>query len=239
MRVLTVVGIVLATARGAEPDPLKPVIKELKAALKDSDYDAVTKVLTHAIELRWNVEDKKLKPLLRAIGNGIKHEEPTIASASIRALVEMRIPGSSRYLKPRVAVPKKVGAKYWDVHLAAIAAAGKLQEKESISTLLKVVDHPKVEMALAAAEALGQYGALVPKERKKLVQRVADKLGQFEKKKPKGTQDRIRIESVQKTLVKCVRSLTGNRTLSSASEVRVWLRKGGKPSGPSNTSAPR
>jgi HEAT repeat protein len=236
---LTVVGILLATARGAEPDPLKQVVKDLKAALKDAEYVAVASALTRAAELRWKVEDKKLGPLLRVIGVGIKHEEPTIALASIRTLAEMQVPGSSRYLKPRLAVPTKLGATYWDVHLAAIRAAGELHERESISPLLKLVEHPKADMALAAAEALGQYRGLVPKERKKLIRRVADKLGRLETKKPKGILDRTRIDRVKKTLIECVWSLTGDRTLASAREVRVWLREGGTPASSGVASAPK
>ncbi|MHC4970955.1 MAG: HEAT repeat domain-containing protein [Planctomycetota bacterium] len=239
VRGLTVIGVLLATARGAEPDPLKQVVKGLKVALKDGDYVAVTNALTHAAELRWKVEDKKLGPLLRAIGTGIKHEAPAIASASIHALAEMRVPGSSRYLNPRLAVPTKVGATYWDVHLAAIRAAGEFRESGSISRLLKLVEHPKEEMALAAVEALGQYGSLLLKERKKLIRNLANKLAKFEKTKPKGMQERIRVERVKKTLVESVRSLTGDSKVANSREARAWVHKAGKPGGAGNTTAPK
>jgi len=239
VRGLTVVGILLATARGAEPDPSKQVVKDLKAAFKDGGHVAVTNALTQAAELRWKVEDKKLGKLLRAIGVGIKHENPTIALASIRTLVEMRVPGSSRYLNPRLAVPTKVGSTYWDVHLAAIRAAGELHEPGSISRLLKLVEHPKADMGAGAAEALGQYGSLVPKDRKKLIRSVANALAKLEKKKPKGMQDQDRIKRVTKTLIESVRSLTGDRKLASARDVSVWLRKPARPAGAAKTSAPK
>jgi HEAT repeat protein len=227
MRGLTVVGILLATARGAEPDPLKQVVQDLKEAFKDGDYVAVTNALTKAVELRWKVEDKKLGSLLRMIGTGIKHETPAIALASIHALAEMRVPGSSRHLNPRLAVPKKVGATYWDVHLAAIRAAGTFHESRSISRLLKLVEHPTEDMALAAARALGQYGSLVIQERKKLIKHLANKLAKFERTKPKGMQDRIRVEKVTKALVESVRSLTGDSKLTSSREARAWVYKAG------------
>jgi HEAT repeat protein len=239
MRGLTIVGILLATARGAEPDPSKEVIQDLKEAFKDGDRDAVTNTLTQAVELRWKVEDKKLGRLLRAIGVGIKHEDAIIASASIRTLVEMQVPGSSRYLNSRLAVPNKVGAMYWEVHLAAIRAAGELHELGSVSRLLKLVEHPKADMGAAAAEALGQYRSLVPKERKKLIRSVANALAKLEKKKPKGVQDKTRIERVTKTLIESVRSLSGDRKLATSRDVRLWLRKSGKPPSPGNTSAPK
>jgi hypothetical protein len=94
-------------------------------------------------------------------------------------------------------------------------------------------------MGAAAAEALGQYRSLVPKERKKLIRSVANALAKLEKKKPKGVQDKARIERVTKTLIESVRSLSGDRKLSSSREVRLWLRKSGKPPSPGNTSAPK
>jgi len=239
VRELMVVGILLATAWGAEPDPYKEVVQDLKAAFKDGGHAAVTNALAQATELRWKIEDKKLEKLLRVIGVGIKHEDAIIASASIRTLVEMRVPGSSRYLNPRLAVPTKVGSTYWEVHLAAIRAAGEFQELGSISRLLKLVEHPTADMAAAAAEALGQYGSLVPKERKKLIRSLANALAKFEKKKPKGMQDKARIERVTKTLIESARSLSGDRKLASARDVRLWLRKSGPPGGSGNTSAPK
>ncbi len=232
-RGLTVVGILLAAARGAEPDPLEQVTQDLKTALRNDDSVAVANVLARAVEVRWKVQDDKLDELLQLVGAGIKHKDPAIASVSIRTLAEMRVPGSAGYLDCRLAVPDKVGATYWDVHLAAIRAAGELHERESISPLLKLVEHPKLDMAVAAAGALGRYGALVPKERMKLIQRVANKLGKFEKKKPRGMQDRIRVDRVKTALIECVRCLTRNCDLESAADVRAWLREVKKTAGPS------
>ena len=172
-------------------------------------------------------------PLLRVIGTGIKHKDPTISTVSIRALAQMRVPGSSGYLAYRLAVPSRVSATYWDTHLAAIRAAGEIHERESISPLLKLVDHPKLDMAVTAAVALGKYAALGPKERLKLIRRVADALGRFEKKKPRKTQDQIRVDRVKKALIDCVRKLTRNGDLASANDVRAWLRKAKKTAGPS------
>ncbi|MHC4970900.1 MAG: HEAT repeat domain-containing protein [Planctomycetota bacterium] len=232
-RGLMVVGILLAAARGAEPDPLERVVQDLKTAFKNGDSVAAANALATAAEVRWKYEDEKLEPLLQVIGTGIKHKDPTIASVAARTLALMRVPGSSGYLTCRLAVPAKVGATYWDVHLAAIRAAGELHERESISPLLKLVEHPKLDMAVAATAALGQYAALVPKERLKLIQRVAGKLGKFEKKKPKKMQDQIRVDRVKKALIDCVRRLTRNCDLESASDVRTWLREAKKTAGPS------
>jgi HEAT repeat protein len=232
-RGLAVVGIFLAVARGAEPDPLALVVQELKAALKKGDSVAAANALSKAVEVRWKYEDEKLAPLLHLVGAGIKHKDPTIASVSARTLAQMRVPGSSGYLNSRLAVPAKVGATYWDVHLAAIRAAGELHEPASITPLLKLVEHPKLDMAVAAAAALGQYGALVPDERVKLIGRVGNKLGKFEKKKPGKLQDRIRVDRVKKALVECVRRLTRDCDLASASDVRTWLRQLKKTAGPS------
>jgi HEAT repeat protein len=231
-RGLTVVGILLATARGAEPDPLELVVQDLKEALKQDDSIAAANALAKASEVRWKYEDEKLEPLLNLVGAAIKHKDPTIASVATRTLAQMRVPGSSSYLSCRLAVPDKVGATYWDVHLAAIQAAGELHERESISPLLKLVEHPKLDMAVAAAVALGRYAALVPKERLKLIRRVASTLGRFEKKRPKKMQDQIRVERVKSALIDCVRRLTHNRELASASDVRAWLREARKSAGP-------
>jgi len=232
-RGLIVVGILLAAARGAEPDPLTGVVQEIKAALKKGDSIAAANALAKAAELRWKYEDEKLEPLLNVIGAGIKHKDPTIASVSIRTLAQMRVPGSSSYLNCRLAVPQKVGATYWDTHLAAIQAAGEIHERESISRLLKLVEHPKLDMAVAAATALGRYAAFAPKERMKLIQRVAGTLAKFEKKKPRKMQDKIHVEKVTKALIDCVRKLTRNGDLASASDVRTWLREAKKTAGPS------
>lgn len=232
-RGLMVIGILLAAARGAEPDPLEQVVQDLKTALRENDSIAAANALAQAADVRWKVEDERLEPLLHVIGAGIKHRDPTIASVAIRTLAQIRVPGSAGYLRCRLAVPDSVGATYWDVHLAAIRAAGELHERDSISPLLKLVEHPKLDMAVAAAGALGQYGALVPKERLKLIRRVAGKLGKFEKKKPKGMQDSIRVDRVKKALIECVRRLTRNCDLASASDVRTWLREVKKSAGPS------
>ncbi|MHC4136992.1 MAG: hypothetical protein ACYS0K_18705 [Planctomycetota bacterium] len=232
-RGLMVVGILLAAARGAEPDPLEGVVQEIKAVLKKGDSIATANALAKAAELRWKYEDEKLEPLLKVIGAGIKHKDPTIASVSIRTLAQMRVPGSSGYLSYRLAVPPKVGARYWDAHLAAIRAAGEFHERESISPLVKLVDHPKLDMAVAAAAAMGRYAALEPRERLKLIRRVADTLGRFEKKRPRKMQDQIHVDRVKKALIDCVRKLTRNSDLASASDVRTWLREAKKTAGPS------
>jgi HEAT repeat protein len=231
-RGLMVVGILLAAARGAEPDPLQGAIDQIKTALKNDDATAAADAFTKAVDVRWKTADEKLDPLLQAIGVAVKHKDPRIAAAAIRALAEMRVPGSGRYLNARLAVPKDVGATYWDVHLAAISAAGAIRDRRSISPLFKLVEHPKADMAVAAAEALGQYAGIAPKERMKLIRRVADSLGRFEKKKPKRMQDQIRVDQVMKALVDCVRKLTRNQELASASDVRAWLREAKKTAGP-------
>ena len=232
-RGLIVVGILLAAARGEEPDPLAEVCQEIKAALKEGDSIAAANALAKATELRWKYEDEKLEPLLSVVGAGIKHKDPTIASVSIRTLAQMRVPGSSSYLNCRLAVPQNVGATYWEAHLAAIQAAGEIHERESISPLLKLIEHPKLDMAVAAATALGRYAALAPKERMKLIRRVAGALAKFEKKKPRKMQDQIHVERVTKALIDCVRKLTRNADLASASDVRAWLREAKKTAGPS------
>ena len=232
-RGLMVVGVLLAAARGAEPDPLQGAIEQIRAALKNQDSVAVADAFANAIEVRWKYADDKLDPLLKAIGNAARHKDPIIASSAIRTLAQMRVPGSSRYLRSHLAVPRNVGATYWDVHLAAIRAVGTIRDPESISPLLKLVEHPKADMAVAAADALGQYAAIVPKERMKLVRRVADTLGRFEKRTPKKMQDQIRVDLVKKALINCVRKLTRNCDLASASDIRSWLREAKRADGPS------
>jgi len=77
------------------------------------------------------------------------------------------------------------------------------------------------------------------RRRRKLIRSLANALAKLEKRKPKGMQDQARIERVTKTLVESVRSLTGDRKLASARDVSAWLRKPAKPTGASNTSAPK
>jgi len=232
-RGLMVVGVLLAAARGAEPDPLQGAVEQIGAALKNHDSVAAADAFANAISVRWKCADDKLDPLLKAIGNAIRQKDPTIASAAIRALAQMRVPGSSRYLSSRLAVPRNVGATYWDVHLAAIRAAGAIRDPRSISPLIKLVEHPKGDMAVAAALALGQFAGIAPKERMKLIRRVADTLGRFEKRKPKKMQDQIRVDLVKKALIECVRKLTRNCDLASASDIRTWMREAKKTAGPS------
>lgn len=230
-RGLMVVGVLLAVARGAEPDPLEAAVEQVNAALKQDDAIAAGDAFTRAVEVRWKYADDKLDPLLKAIGDGIRHKHPTIASAAVRTLAEMRVPGSSRYLSCRLAVPQNVDATYWDVHLAAIRAAGTIRDEDSISPLLKLVEHPKTDMAVAASNALGEYAPLAPKGRMRLIRRVAVTLGRFEKKKPRKMQDQIRVDLVKKALVECVRRLTRDCEIESADDVRAWLREAKKEEG--------
>jgi len=231
-RGLMVVGILLATARGAEPDPLQDAVEQIKGALKNDDAVAAADALTKAIDVRWKTPDDELDPLLSAIGVAIKHKDPAIASTAIWTLAQMRVPGSSRYLHFRLTVPQNVDSTYWDVHLAAIRAAGAIRDRASISPLIKLVDHSQADMAVAAAAALGQYAGIAPKERMKLIRRVANTLGRFEKKAPKKMQDQIHVDRVKKALIDCVRLLTRNRELASADDVRTWLREAKKTAGP-------
>ena len=232
-RGLMVVGVLLAAARGAEPDPVQVAVEQIGAALKKHDTVAAADAFTNAVEVRWKTADDKLEPLLKAIGDAIRHKDPTIASAAIRTLAQMRVPGSSRHLNCRLAIPRNVGATYWDVHLAAIRAAGAIRDPGSIPTLIKLVEHPQSDMAVAASAALGEFAGIAPKERMKLIRRVADTLGRFEKRKPKKMQDQIRVDLVKKALVDCVRKLTRNCDLASAGDVRTWLREARKTAGPS------
>lgn len=148
----------------------------LEAALKEKRDDMVARIEEVAEHYR-NSPAAEQKRAARLVGAASRTKEVATRHAAFGALAKMRHKGSSRYLKRWLNPPK---TRFKPSHIEAIRAAGKIADKSSLKTLLRLSDHKSTEVAVAASSALGGFATLPVAARKSLAIQLAkraEKLG--------------------------------------------------------------
>lgn len=227
---------VLAAPLAAKPkkeakdgDPVKEAATQITKALAKNDASAARAALSHAESLRDSYDDKKLAPVAKAIGKGVKHKDEQIAMAAIETLGKLKIRGSGKLLGKLISPPAKVKDDKVGLHQAAIRAAGSIHDPETLKTLEKLLSHSNPDIATTAAEALVGYKVLDLKPKGALLKRLVAALAKLEKTATsKNDEIRERTEKVATALAATLTALTGKEGLTKSEEWSAWLKEQNK-----------
>ncbi len=225
MRLATLFVLAAAALAGPPPMVVAETTAQIKRNLKRGDFVAVRAAYGRAFNIRERYDDRRLAPVIRAIGGGVRHKDPAIALLSVEALERMRADDSTRYFLHLLKVAKTLKEDQRPLHLAAIRAAGVIHGPRSGPHLSRLLHHEDRQVAVAAANALSGYRLIDAKLKRALVRRLALDLSRLEKRKPRATLDRERVAAVTSTLVATLVKLTGDETIATSADVRIWIRK--------------
>ena len=204
---------------------LDRLVKDLNQAISKGNYIAVSNACESLKEMQPQFATKVFDKPVQTLAKGIRHRDMSIAVVCVKTLGRLRHPGSARYLSSLLAVPRKVKAERWGLHLAALEAAGAIHDMSVVAKIEKTLGHAKTDFAVAAAKAFAGYAGNKPMERATLVGRMADSLGRLEKKKASKPADNIRLAVVKQTLLDSIRTVAGKTDLADADTARVWARE--------------
>jgi len=211
---------------GKNGDALKEAAAQINKALAGNDATAAQAALTYAEGLRDSYDDKKLAPVVKAIGKGVTHKDAQIATASIETLGKLKVRKSAKLLGKLISPPAKVKDERVALHQAAIRAAGSIHDVETLKSLEKLLFHTNSDIATAAAEALVGYKVLDLKPKEALLKRLVAALAKLEKSAASKNDDvRERAEKVSASLVTALSGLTGKEGISKSSEWTAWLKE--------------
>ena len=233
MHVFSIVLALALAAPQADKDKaatLKELVKTINQAVGKADVAGAKAAFGQAESLRADFQDKQLAPLAAAIGKGTASKNKELALASVETLGKLKIAGSSKSLGKLLSPPAKPKEDALALHKAAIAAAGSIHDASSLKTLEKLVAHKNAPVAAAAAEALGGYSAMEPKQRLGLAKRLVKTLAKLEKK-VKGTKDPIErepLETVQTALLSGLSKLMNREGLANADAWEEYLKEAAK-----------
>lgn len=211
---------------GKNGDPVKEAATQITKALAKNDATAARAALSHAESLRDSFDDKKLAPIAKAIGKGVKHKDEQIAISSIETLGKLKIRGSGKLLGKLISPPVKVKDDKVGLHQTAIRAAGSIHDPETLKTLEKLLFHSNTDIATTAAEALVGYKVLDLKPKGALLKRLVAALAKLEKSATSKKDDvRDRAEKVGAALATTLTGLTGKEGLTKSTEWSAWLKE--------------
>jgi hypothetical protein len=228
---------VLAAPLAAKPkrngkngvDPVKEAATQITKALAKNDATATRTALSHAESLRESFGDKKLAPIAKAIGKGVKHKDEQIAISAIETLGKLKIRGSGKLLGKLISPPTKVKEEKIGLHQTAIRAAGSIHDVDTLKTLEKLLFHPNTDIATTSAEALVGYKVLDLKPKGALLKRLVAALAKLEKTATSKKDDvRDRAEKVGSAVAATLTGLTGKENLTKSAEWKAWLKEQSK-----------
>ena len=232
MKLATLCLLLLAAPILARPDadPLKQLVKDLNDAAKAGDTAAFDACIAKAEELKGSMDEKKFDPVVKAIGKVTGHKDEGMAAAAIGALGKLKVKGSSKLFGKQVAPPAKVAEEKLPVHLAAIRAAGEIQDEESVKGLLNNLDHAMPEIATASAEALALFKGLEAKDRLDLLGDLIKELEKLERKVAGAKQEEAKAaaDKVRAAVGAALHGLTGKEGVSTAEDWEKWLKEEGR-----------
>jgi len=226
--VVLLLATAVASAGQAEEDKTKllaETVTELRQAIAADNYVMVHNLCGQLEQLQPSFIAKEFNKAVQTVALGLKHKDVSIAIVTVKTLGKLRHPGSSKYLSTLLAVPRKVPAERWPLHLAAIDAAAAIHEFDSAPRLEKILNHAKSDFAVAAAKAFASYAQNDRAERVKLIDRLANTLGRLERKKSSKPPEQIRLAVVKQTLLDSMRVVSGNPDFLGAGDARAWVRE--------------
>jgi hypothetical protein len=148
----------------------------LEAALQNKRGDLVERI-EEVAELYRNSPGAEQRRAAALVGRVAKAKDATHRHAAFEALGKMRHKGSSRFLKRWLNPPKSKASRS---HVEAIKAVGRIADRSTLKTMMRLSEHKNTEIAVAASRALGGFVSLPVPARKSLaieLAKRAEKLG--------------------------------------------------------------
>ncbi len=219
--------VVAAEKKVKKVDPLKATIAEVNAAVSKGDAVALAASIERAKKIRENYKDKKLAPLVSAIGKGCSNKKPGVAQACIEGLGALKVAGSSKALSKLLNPGVKVSETKLPLHVAAIEAAGNIHDAGSQKTLEKLLGHSNTEISVAAGRAMAGYRWLDEKPRLTLARRLVKTLGALEAKVKSAKNDdkRDHLSKTAASLNTGISKLLNQEGILNAADWTEWLKK--------------
>jgi hypothetical protein len=147
------------------PKPFSEAKREYETAAASKDPGRLGRALAELARSGLLSDAKSEKRLVQgALKRSLKHAAPEIRIAAAVGYAKLRLPGTSRDLRPILRQAAQ-GRQPHNVGLAVVKAWGRLcdpgSHKDLLALLKKPVDNKELrDLAVAAANALGNYRAL-------------------------------------------------------------------------------
>ena len=221
-RTLLALLVLAAALCASDRTVLDETALEIQSALRAADYTAVSKAFRRAQALRNGYADQEFETVVKAVATGIKHRDRSIVLLSIKTLGTLHVRGSSRYLVRLLSPPRQPASESLQLHLAAIEAVSRINDKAVVGKLERLVAHPNTEIAVAGCQALARFKWLARKPRLALTGRLVNALGRLEKKKARKARYKVHLSKVKGALVFALQQLTRTE-LTASGDYREWL----------------
>jgi hypothetical protein len=200
------------------PKPFAEAKKEYEAAAQGTDADRLVKALAE-LARSGLLSDKKAekRSAQTALKRSLRHADPKVRIAAARGYAKLRLPGTSRDLRPILRQAAQ-GRQPHAVGLAVVEAWGQLSDPGSHKDLLAMLKKPRDDkelraLAVAAAHALSGYRALERPGRAKVVgdlMQLFDQLFAIAHRRAKeGSPDVLWWNALEKPLTGAFNTLTG------------------------------
>jgi hypothetical protein len=227
MRYTAMLLLLVSAARAGPPTVIKETAAQIERGVKEGNLIPFRSGVARARNLRSRYGDKEFEPIVKELGDAVKHENEEIALMAIEALGEFKNHGSGRYLADFLKAPKTVYLAQMPLYEAAIKAAGSIHDLESLSPIEKLLGHEQTRIGVAAAGALAYYRILDRKPRLVLIKRLANELERLEKAEAKAEEEKLKehFGAVRVALRDTLRKMTFRRKLETAADVRRWLKE--------------
>ena len=167
-----IVGMTIAAASWGAAHAQEASYKEKTAALlkvlgkKNAKVEEVTDCIDAVADGYAEASDKEKEAGIKAIGKAAKSKDKDVVLGAFEALGLLQAPGTGKYLKRHLSIPKK--GPYTKLQKVALETAKEIGDKSILGQLRKLADHKLDEVAVDATEALGGYKRLPVKDRKAL-----------------------------------------------------------------------
>ena len=138
--------------------------EHLDDALATKDHAAASGMLARIGALYGSASEAEQKQAVKIVGKAARSKDLRTRHGAFAALGEMRVKGTSKYLRRWLSPPKKAKPS----HIEAIRAAGRIADNSTLAALQKQTKHRDIVVAVTATEALGGFAGLKPGRKKTL-----------------------------------------------------------------------
>jgi len=152
------------------------------------------------------------KAAVAALGKAAGDKDLRVRHAAIAALGALKAKGSSRHLVRWLNPPKQLKEEMPTTYVEALRACGEIADPATLDDVLELSDHPSLEIAVAATEAVGGFGALPVGRRKALAFDMVDRLRMLttpSRRADYGPEAEARRSGLSAAILSALRRLTG------------------------------
>jgi hypothetical protein len=195
MRIVALL-LLAATAWGADRS-IAIKADELDAALKAEKAGEAAALIKLIVAEFPKAPPAEQKVAIKSIGNAAACKTKTTRHVAFDALAKLKVEGSSKYLKKWMTASGKKTAT--ESNLKAIACAGEIADKSTLSLMRRLSKHKHNYVAAEATMALGGYKDHSVKTRKKLAMDLIKRMEKYQSGGSRG-HGRGAAESTRKEL---------------------------------------